>query len=178
MKIRVATLLAGLLVPTAAGARPVRPERWSAGASIGVEAEPDSIGDGLEATPLYGVAGTVRFHRFACLDSRFGIGASEDGSETTRVAETRLRFDLRAALCRAVHRAVTFVVGIGPALGLSLLGVRVEDQTVARTGVDLGGSFDGGVLLRIPPIVLRVDLELVLLARLALGMFFSAGVAL
>lgn len=178
MTVRVAALLASLLLPAAAGARPVRPERWSAGASVGVEAEPDSIGDGLEATALYGAAGTVRFHRFACLDARFGIGGSEDGSETTRVGETRLRFDLRAALCRAVHRAVTFVVGIGPALGLSMLDVRVEDQAVARTAVDLGGSFDGGVLLRIPPIVLRVDLEIVLLSRLALGMFFSAGVAL
>ncbi|MBI2894742.1 MAG: hypothetical protein HYY06_14400 [Deltaproteobacteria bacterium] len=177
--MRSLAVLSVLLLPAIAGARQVDPERWSAGPSVGVELESDSIGAGLESTPLYGVAGTLRLHRLACVDAHVGIGGSvEDGSETTRAGETRLRFDLRGALCVAVSGAATFVVGLGPALGLSMLDVRVGDREVSTTGVDIGGSLDGGVLFRFNPIVVRLDLEMAILSRLTLGMFFSAGVAL
>jgi hypothetical protein len=167
--------VAFLLCPALARAQA---ERFSAGGSAGIELSPDSTGGSWELQGLFGVGGTVRAHRLACLDARLGLGTADEGSETTRVSETRLRVDLRAALCPSVHRAVTFVVGIGPALGVSLLRARVGDRETSYEAFDLGGSLDGGVLLRISPIFLRADLELALLTRLAFGTFLAAGVAL
>lgn len=177
--VAVATLL--VVAATAAEARPRRgvpAESWSFAAGVGVEALPDSVGDGLEPLALFGVSGTVRVRPSACLDARFGGGGTDDGSDTTRVAETRLRFDLRAAFCPALDRAVTLLFGAGPALGLSLLEARVREARTSYSAFDVGLTADAAVLLRLGPMVLRMDLEAGWLARLLLGAYVAAGVAL
>ena len=167
-----------------ADARPHRPratlraERWSVVAVGGVEALPDSAGAGLDALALAGLAGTVRTSPWTCLDVRFGLGATDAGSDTTRVSETRLRLDVRWAYCRALHRFFTLVLGAGPAAALSLQEARVREQRVRYSAFDLGASADAGGLLRLGPIVLRVDAEVGLLGRLVLGAFVGVGVAL
>lgn len=172
-----------LLVAGDAAARPrtdcgQAPETWSLVASAGLEALPDSAGRTYSVLGLFGLAGTVRLSRGACVDVRFGAGATDDGSETTRVSETRLRLDLRPAFCPAVLRAVTFVLAAGPAAALSLHEARVRDGRIAYSAFDVGIMADAGVLFRIGPVALRIDADAGVLRRFTFGFFLAAGVAL
>jgi outer membrane protein with beta-barrel domain len=176
--VRAVALALVMAAPAPVFADRFEAERWSAAAAIGVEALPDSAGEGLAATVLYGAVGTVRLHRLVCVEARFGAGGGEDGSETTRVEETRLRFDLRAALCPAVNRFLTVVVGLGPAIGTSLYRAQLDDQKKSYSAFDLGLSLDAGALVRLGPGLVRFDLEAGVVRRIALGAFAAFGVAI
>jgi hypothetical protein len=152
-------------------------ESWSVGASAGFEAMPDSVGRGLEPLGLFGLTGTLRVAQASCLDLRFGAGGTDDGSDTTRVSETRLRFDARPSFCPALHRAVTLVLGAGPAVALSLHEARVRDERARYSAFDVGLTADAGALLRLGPAVIRFDAEIGVIRRLVLGTFVAAGVA-
>ena len=176
--------LALLAVSGSAESRPrrrrpaVRPERWSVVLGGGLEAVPDSVGAGLSPLGQLGLGGTVRVSRWTCFDVRFTAGATEDGSDTTRVSETRLRLDARPAYCPALDRLFTAVLGVGPATQLSLHEARVRDQRTRYSAFDVGLVADAGGMLRLGPFVLRCDLEVGVLRRLVLGAFAALGVAL
>lgn len=178
-RARAAVVALALVLWSAAAEarRPVPAESWSVSASAGVEASPDSVGRGLEPLGLFGLSGTLRVAGPSCLDMRFGVGATDDGSETTRVSETRLRFDARPAFCPALDRAVTLVLGAGPAVALSLHEARVRDGRTRYSAFDVGVAADAAVLFRLGPVALRLDLETGVIRRFMLGAFVAAGVA-
>lgn len=157
--------------------RAVAAESWSVVAGAGFEAMPDSVGRGLEPLGLFGLSGTLRAARSSCLDLRFGAGGTDDGSRTTRVSETRLRFDARPSFCPALHPAVTLVLGAGPAVALSLHEARVRDGRTRYSAFDVGLTADAGAMLRLGPIAIRFDAEIGVIRRLVLGTFVAAGVA-
>jgi hypothetical protein len=174
-----------LLVSARAGAQPrqrrersVPAEAWSVAASAGIEAMPDSVGGGLDPLFLFGLSGTLRLVGPSCLDVRFGFGSSDDGSETTQVSETRLRFDARPAFCPALHRAVTLVFGAGPAVALGLHEAKVRDDETRYSAFDVGLTGDAAALLRVGPVVFRFDFEAGVIRRFILGTYFAIGVAL
>ncbi len=158
--------------------RPVPAESWSVSASVGVEAIPDSVGRGLEPLGLFGLSGTLRVAGPSCLDVRFGVGGTDDGSKTVQVSETRLRVDARPAFCPALDRAVTLVLGAGPAVALSLHEARVRDTRRRYSAFDVGLAADAAVLFRLGPVALRLDLETGVIRRFVVGAFVAAGVAL
>ena len=184
-----AALLAALVV-VAAGAGNARARRraraaaavpaesFSVALSAGLEAMPDSIGAGFEPLGLFGLSGTIRVARTACLDARFGAGATEDGSDTTRVSETRLRLDVRSGFCPALHQAITLFVGAGPATALSLHQARVRDSSARYSAFDLGLTAAAAVLFRLGPFLIRLDGEAGVLRRFLFGFFLGLGVAI
>lgn len=179
MRLPLAAVLLLALTSAAEARRPrVRAESWSAVAGAGFEAIPDSVGNGLSPLGLFGFAGTIRVTPMVCVDARWGIGATEDGSDTVRVSETRIRLDARPAFCPALHSAFTLVLAAGPAAGLSLHEARVGDGRQSYSALDVGFVADAAALLRVGPIVFRFDVDGGVLRRLLLGMYLAVGVAL